>query len=181
MENSHHPVILELRAARDDLRAAWDSVPAAARHRAPVPGAWTPAEVLEHLARTLGQVVRLAEALWAGRSEDLPRAPGGADAPSPASRLDAHRVEDRSERFAAPDFALPDRGQLPEESWDQLAAGWERLVALAASVAGYDTSSLRAPHPFLGVLDLEQWLLFAAKHERRHTAQLREAAEALRR
>jgi len=180
MTNPEDPLVRELRAARAELRAAWDAIPAGARGRAPGPGAWSPAQVLEHLARTLGQVVRLAEGLWAGRPGELPPASVGARAPAAASRLDAHRVEDRSERFQAPDFALPDRGQPPEESWVQLAGGLERLAGVAGAAAGHDTSSLVAPHPFVGVLDLEQWILFAAKHERRHAAQLREAAEALR-
>lgn len=180
-EKTENPITAELRSAREELRRTWDAIPDGARRRAPAPGAWSPAQVLEHLARTLGQVVRLTEGLWAARPAEVPPASRTADGPPPETRLDGHRVDDRSRRFQAPDFALPDRGQPPAESWDQLVAGWERLAALAESVAGYDTTSLKAPHPFIGVLDLEQWLLFAAKHERRHAAQLREAVEALRR
>lgn len=174
MTNPGNPLILELETARAELRSAWESVPLGHRATPPGPGDWSPSQVLEHLAITLGQVVRLAWRQWDGRGE-LKARPLDA---SPGHGLDPLRVEDRSRKYTAPDFTLPGGGSDPEECWARLEEGLARLKALAEASVPYDVSGLSIPHPLLGSLDLHQWILFAARHERRHAGQLREAAEA---
>lgn len=171
---TENPLTRELRAARGELVRAWESLPDEVRHQAPE-GRWTGAQVLEHLALTQGQVIQLAARLLeAGERAGVgPGGPGEAV----ATGLDHLDIPDRTRRFQAPHFAEPRTGQPPEESWDALASGLESLLALAERVAGLEVSRLRAPHPLLGELDLHQWILFAAHHERRHAGQLRELAE----
>ena len=57
--------------------------------------------------------------------------------------------------------------------------GLQRMEALAVACLWVDPGTLRAAHPLLGEMDLHQWILFAAKHELRHAAQLRELAKHL--
>jgi hypothetical protein len=37
----------------------------------------------------------------------------------------------------------------------------------------YDLTQLKYPHPFLGELDMYQWILIAGGHEGRHVAQIK--------
>lgn len=159
----------ELRAARAELRRAWDSVPAVLRRRSA--GGWSALQILDHLARTHGQVVRLVRGLLATDAAST-LAPRG-DGPPVETLLDGLRVPDRSRPVQAPEFALPRPDADPDAAWNRLDEGLDTLLEIAERVAPLEVSHLRAPHPILGALDVHQWLLFTAHHERRHAEQMR--------
>jgi len=172
-------LLAHLESGREDLRAAVTETPVAARERRPSPSAWSVAEVLSHLARTEGQIAALLQK----RSRPLldgaaPRTLAGEG--SVALRFDGAPVLDRAERLAAPAFAAPDPGASLEQAVRKLERARARLVDAVVAVDGLDASGVRQEHHVFGELDLYQWVLFAGFHERRHTAQLREVAAALR-
>jgi hypothetical protein len=55
----------------------------------------------------------------------------------------------------------------------------ERTLAFIEATSSRDLSVYRWPHPFLGVLNLYEWMEMIAGHEVRHTKQMREIAASL--
>lgn len=125
--------------------------------------AWSPLLILEH--------VYIVEA---GAIKRIVEAP-----PSPESRVDRDGrvmkwVTDRSHKMTAPEAVTPqgrttdpaallakfDRARLRSLEWLRDPAAQPRLHAMQ--------------HPFLGMLDGYQWLLFLAQHLDRHLGQLEE-------
>lgn len=110
----------------------------------------------------------------AGAIKRLPAAP-----PSPEARPERDArvlkwVPDRSRKVAAPDAVTP-QGRIGEPAallakFDharQRSLEWLRDPAV-------EPRRHAMPHPFLGMLDGYQWLLFLAEHLERHLAQVEE-------
>jgi len=55
----------------------------------------------------------------------------------------------------------------------------ERTLAFIEETSGRDLGEYRWKHPFLGVLNLYEWMEMIAGHEIRHTKQMREIAASL--
>jgi hypothetical protein len=55
----------------------------------------------------------------------------------------------------------------------------ERTLAFIAETSGRDLSVYRWRHPFMGVLNVYEWMEMIAGHEVRHTKQMREIAASL--
>ncbi|MCU1316667.1 MAG: hypothetical protein JWN63_1989 [Candidatus Acidoferrum typicum] len=66
-----------------------------------------------------------------------------------------------------------------EEMLGELRGVRERTLAFIEETKGRDLSKYRMPHPFLGSLNVYQWLQFLAAHEKRHMKQMREIAGTL--
>ncbi|HKP14957.1 MAG TPA: DinB family protein [Gemmatimonadaceae bacterium] len=139
--------------------------------------AWSVSEILEHLHR----VERGAAAVLAKRIAKAREAghPAETETSSVLGTLDQFRVSDLDRRLVAPELVRPtenpDRGTV--EGW--LAESRAALDAAIASGDGLALGSIRHTHLRFGELDLYQWLLFVAEHEKRHIAQLREVARQL--
>ena len=168
-----------LEVGRSELLVVVDAMPVSDHGRCPEARAWSVANVLSHLARTEGQVAALLQKrsrpLLAG---DEPRRPAGSGAV--AGRFDGAPVLDRTTRLEAPAFAAPDPAMTSRAALARLERARARLVDAVVAVDGLDASEVRQVHHVFGELDLYQWVFFAGFHERRHTAQLREIAAALR-
>lgn len=174
-----HPRTAELRELLDrtraDLRAAVATVPLDAGQRRPPSGVWCPAEIVDHLNIVESRVGRLL-----GRLLDQagPLPPRG-DAASALSSLDQYRLLDRSIRVPGPEGVQPSPTANLSVAMAELEQARRALQALLARVDGLATERIRAPHPLFGLLSFEQWMVFLAQHEARHTAQLREVVAAL--
>ncbi|HEX8069238.1 MAG TPA: DinB family protein [Pyrinomonadaceae bacterium] len=131
--------------------------------------AWTPAEIVEHLAIIEGNMVRLVTKLL-GKAES---AAGGTPAPPmPAFSLDEQAARARAQKFVAPEEIRP-RGDVPlADSLAGLRASRAALHDLRPRVETADGTRAHYPHPFFGPLDLYQWLAFIGVHEQRHLDQL---------
>ncbi len=55
----------------------------------------------------------------------------------------------------------------------------QKTLAFIEETRGRDLSAYRRPHPFLGSLNLYDWLLMIAHHEVRHTKQILEIIKSL--
>jgi hypothetical protein len=74
---------------------------------------------------------------------------------------------------------VPERGHSRIELFAGLRASREKLLAIIRAGTDVSWSRIIAPHPALGELNLYQWLMFVARHEDRHRAQLERAHERL--
>lgn len=66
-----------------------------------------------------------------------------------------------------------------EEMLAELRDVRERTLAFLDETTGRDLSDYRWRHPFLGLLNLYEWMEMIASHEVRHTKQMREIAGSL--
>jgi uncharacterized damage-inducible protein DinB len=160
--------------ARVHLEDAVRVVPAAARDARRSPDRWSVAEVLEHLAQANESIARLLEKRVASaREAGLGPDP---DRTSILWTLDVARLLDRRERMEAPDQIRPSGTLTADAAWQALARADEKLQQSVLAADGLALGTITYPHRFLGPLNLYQWVAFAAAHEFRHAAQIREQA-----
>jgi hypothetical protein len=175
-----HPRIEEVLHCLDTelagLRAAVDAVPPHRRSEHPVPGRWSVAEVLDHLARVERSVLRACEQqLAAARESGLP---DESDTSSIRAWMPPEQVANRDRPLVSPERLLP-KDNDADAAWAQIESVRERLRGFVVSCDGLALSQVGFPHPALGTLNLYQWLLFSAGHHARHAAQIREIATQL--
>jgi hypothetical protein len=173
-----HPSLQELADLLEEERVAllavWTQIPAAGREQRPAADAWTPAELMEHLRIVeSGSTRLLAKRLARAREAGL-----GAET-NAASRLDALDyldIADNPARYPAPEAVVPPAGVTADTAAAGLTESRRALQALLADADGLALGEVKAVHLRFGELDMYQWLLFLALHERRHRRQLAELA-----
>ncbi len=161
--------------ARLELLAALDTIPVALQERRPAPDAWSAAEVLEHLSRVEGGLVKLTAmktAEFAAMSPVPVEDPGCP--PLDLSRFAA--VERRAERLAAPERVLPTGSMTAAEGRTAILEVRRAFLEHVRRADGLPLSLVLHPHPFLGPLNLYEWVYLIGSHELRHAAQLRAIA-----
>ncbi len=165
----------ELSRVRREFEAALDAVPADRLHRAP-PGAWTPAQIIWHVAKIERGVARLIERKDAEIPE-MSTVPPGPAPDAVLGLLDRFDYKDRSRKLDAPE------GSRPPEVVDLVAerARWtdgRAQLLEAIRKAGPRLSLVRYDHLYFGPFDGWMWTLMIARHEERHLLQLREVVAA---
>jgi uncharacterized damage-inducible protein DinB len=176
-----HPRLAELSEylvqQRRLLLEAADMLPGELWPARPDAGRWSVSEILEHLHRVERGTAalltkRIASAREAGHALDR-------ETSSVMGTLARYALHDRTRRIEAPQRVLPtenpDRATI--ERW--LAESRGALLAAMENGDGLALGEIRHIHPRLGELDLYQWILAVAEHEKRHTAQVREVAALL--
>jgi hypothetical protein len=162
-------LIALLRAHREELRSAVDSVPESLREVRADGERWSAAEVLDHLA--------LIETMIAGLLTQF-----AADAPPRAETrelppiIDLSRMAARSRRVPAVPGSEPRHGITTAEAWQRLEAARANLLAIIERVRTRDVDGMTHPHFIIGPLDAREWISFVAWHEIRHANQIREFA-----
>jgi hypothetical protein len=76
------------------------------------------------------------------------------------------------QRVSAPDRVTPRSKVEAPVALARLEAARGRVLESLESLSTFDGAKLTYRHPFFGDLDLYQWLLIGAWHERRHTRQI---------
>jgi len=131
---------------------------------------WSVSDILHHMALSDEANVKLATNMLKHAEENnVPR-----DETPDASVLDCmdRFAGPLNTRVNAPSRVAP-RAHLPSaESLARLEASRARLNEIIARIGQYDLTRLVYPHPFIGELNMYQWLILAGGHERRHTAQI---------
>jgi hypothetical protein len=174
-----HPRTIELLAHLDrthaSLRAAFVAVPSELLERAPAPGRWSAAQVVEHLATAEAQIAAL---LKRGLRTALANGalPPDLDHSPVLPTVDAARLLDRERRIAASASVAPTRSLGAGDAWRALEAARTAVREVLLAGDGLATASIRFPHPALGELTFHQWLAFVGYHEERHSAQIRATA-----
>jgi hypothetical protein len=76
----------------------------------------------------------------------------------------------------APDFVKPKGGVSTSDALARLTASRERMIAVLKRASGLALATVTAPHPLVGQLNVYQWGLITAHHQRRHIEQIRAIA-----
>jgi len=138
----------------------------------PADGEWSLNDILHHLALTDEANGKLtSRALKHALERNVPPDPKPDE--SVLHCLDEAAAPLNNVRATAPDFVRPQSHLSATESLARLAASRERMLQSIEQLSPYDLTQLKYPHPFLGELDMYQWILIAGGHEGRHVAQIK--------
>lgn len=137
----------------------------------PLPGAWSIDDVLHHLALTDEACAKLM-ALFSERAAKEALGPD----PTPESSA-LHSIDSLVEgaddlKATAPDRVNPRSKVEANSALARLGSARGRIIQSVEALSSVDGRKLTYRHPLLGELDLYQWLLVGAWHERRHTRQI---------
>ncbi|HEX5050773.1 MAG TPA: DinB family protein [Planctomycetota bacterium] len=170
-------LLAHLEQHRDTLRAAVHATSPPLRDRKPAPDRWSAAEVLEHLGLVESQVaVLLRRGLRSAQAGGpLPRAAAHVH----ARTIDERQLLDRERVLRAGAGVAPGKGLTSDAAWQALETSRAALHAVVLAADGLATDTVRAPHPFFGDLDFDQWVRFVGLHEARHAAQIRATTASL--
>lgn len=171
-----HPRIQELVnyliSARTHLDHAVESVPAERRDTQPGADRWSVANVLQHLALANAGMARVFEKRAAAAREDGIGADPGTT--SILWTMDVHSLLDRRTRIETPVPIPPGDEALADDARRMFDDAHRRLTDAIVAAGDVACDRISHPHPVLGPLNLYQWGIFAAAHEIRHAAQIRE-------
>jgi len=161
--------VSELESSRQRLLEALAGVTEEQWSQRAAAGRWSIAECAEHVtAAELPLAKFIATAAVAQPSEEERREIRGKD------EFVRRHLRDRTQRGEAPERIRP-KGRFATRE-ETIRTFEERRAANLAYVR--ETSEplrdLFAPHPFAGVIDGYQWVLFLAAHTDRHAAQIEE-------
>jgi hypothetical protein len=164
-------ILEDLAAARKGLLVAAEAIPSGKWKAPPPAGGWSAGEVFAHLAQVENAIVK-----GAGKAISEP--------PQPLKftqrfHVPVWMVEFRLLKRKTP-LALDPASVLEmADSLERLAESRRALLALIEENRRRDLSPWHVRHPFLGWLNPYEWFCTVARHEVRHTKQIREIAEAL--
>lgn len=155
---------------RKELLQSFAGVPADRLGRKPADGAWSVAEILDHLGIVESGVARLI-AKRAGKAREA----GLGEEKSTESVLPSfaqHGVKLEAMKMESPTTVYPRANADLQEALDGLKASRESLRAAAGAANGLSLGEIKHTHPLLGELDLYQWIIFLGQHEARHRKQI---------
>ncbi len=168
-EDERSAAIAELEESRRRLLVALEGVSGEEWARRPERGGWSVAESAEHVAAAempLEKFLRVTAPLKP--TEEERREIRGRD------DFVRRFLRDRSRRDEAPERIRP-KGRFA--SREEMVRTFDERRAANLAFVRVTTEPLRdrfAPHPFAGVIDGYQWVLFLAAHTDRHAAQIQE-------
>jgi len=172
--NVLHPRIAEvieaLESAHRDLVDVVTAIPETRRDEPSPDGSWSVAQHLEHLAivedgagRLMSKMIKQIAA--AGEMETSDE--------SLLHSLDRFQIWKVSRKIVAPDFVTPKEGLAAHEALSRLTVARSRMIEALRAASGLALASVTYPHPVVGPLNVYQWGLMSAQHERRHLDQIR--------
>jgi hypothetical protein len=155
---------------RKELLQSFAGVPADRLARKPSDGVWSVAEILDHLGIVESGVARLiakraGKAREAGLGEET-------STESVLASFDQQRAKLETTKMQSPTTVEPRTNADLTEALEGLKASRESLRAAALAANGLSLSEIKHTHPFLGELDLYQWIIFLGQHEARHRKQI---------
>ena len=165
------PILLKLDKTRRELLRAADQVPAGHWQTAPSEGRWSAGGVIGHLTMVERYVLSSADRISRNEPKRWPF--------YRRFHLPFAMVERRLLKRKAPQRVEPQALGSKEEMLAEFREVRERTLAFLDETKSRDLSAYRWPHPFIGTLNVYEWLLFVGSHEVRHTKQMREIVDAL--
>lgn len=163
-------IYASLEAARNKVVETVSSLSDEQANFRPSTEKWSAAEIVEHLAKTEANLVRVVGKLL-GKAEAENALSDGTLNPPVSFAAMAEKA--RNERFQAPAFIAPEGSANIAESLKQLSQSRVALVEMRPRIEAVDCSNVEYPHPFFGKMNLYQWLGFIGVHELRHLAQIK--------
>jgi hypothetical protein len=167
------PILELLQTSRNRFMAMAESVPENLWRRSPHTDAWSPAEVVAHVTITEQFIIARSKTVLQAPPKQLPllkkfHLP---------LLLVAWRVRKRKTPIPMDSSFIVARPQ----ALHRLATAREGTLAFIESTRGQDLSAYRLPHPFLGSLNVYDWIRTIAYHQLRHAQQIREVVETIQR
>lgn len=162
-------IVERMSRVRASLLAVAGSIPAEVWRQPPQPGHWSSGEVIAHLTMVEGTIVSGAARVLTHEPRPLPF--------WKRAHLPLAIVEWRGIKRKTPIPLDPGLVGEKELMLDRFAAVRQKTLALIEDQHGRDLSPYYWRHPFLGYLNLYEWLEVIPRHETRHTQQLREIVE----
>jgi len=133
----------------------------------PTPGAWSIAEIVEHLAIVETGQLRMLGSL-------IEKAERGGKGPAPVNvELDDRYRDSANGRIETREQSKPTGSVPAADSLAGLRTLQAELVGLRPRLDRVDINAVRFQHPVLGDLTLGQWVAFVGVHEERHLRQMR--------
>ncbi|HMD32194.1 MAG TPA: DinB family protein [Candidatus Acidoferrales bacterium] len=155
-----------LNTAHLGLLEVCEKIPVARWRKAPPKGGWSTAEVIAHLTM-------VEEAVWFGVREELTRQPRR----YPFLKMLHFPVAISSVRMIKRKTPIPlDSAMVKtrQEALESYSAVRQRTLKFIAEQSNRNLAPYRRRHPFLGSLNLYDWMRVLAYHEIRHTKQIQE-------
>jgi DinB superfamily len=163
------PILDLLQTSRRRFMAVAESVPENLWRKSPSTDIWSPAEVVAHVTVAEQFIVARTNAVLQAPAKQLPL----------LKRfhlpllLVAWRVQKRKTPIPLDSSLIADR----PDALNRLAVARQGTLAFIESTRSRDLSVYRSPHPFLGSLNIYDWIRIIAYHELRHAKQIREVVE----
>ena len=176
-----HPRLAELAEhlalQRRTLLELASAVPGESWQTRPAADRWSVSEIFEHLYRVeRGAGAVLAKRIAKARAEGHP---AETETSSVLGTLERFLGSHLAGKLVAPELVAPTEN--PDRETAERLVGESRAALLAAmeNGDGLALGEIRHTHLRLGEIDLYQWILFVAEHEKRHVAQLRDVVQQL--
>jgi hypothetical protein len=137
----------------------------------PDKGAWTVAEIVEHLAIIENKLLRMMTVMLT-KAEGAGAASGNSPVEIKPFSLDKLIERSQKEKYSAPEAVRP-TGEVPlADSLARMRRSRADLHALRPRVEKTNLSGATYPHPFAEALNFYEWLAFIGVHEERHLRQI---------
>ena len=130
---------------------------------------WTIAEIVEHVSIVENNFLRLTHKLLK-EAESAPKPPK-ADLNLGHTSLDENGRQDPGP-FPAPERVRPQGGVRIDESLAKMDAARAGFAEIQPRLEGVDLSEQMFSHPFLGAINVYQWMVLVAEHKVRHRGQI---------
>jgi hypothetical protein len=165
------PIIEKLGRAQTGLLRAADAVSSELWQTRPRALKWSAAELVGHVMTIERTVLGTADRVLQKPPKHFPALK--------RVHLPVALSESRLFRIKTPIPLDPELVQEKEAMLAELREVRERTLAFIEETSGRDLRGYCWAHPFLGVLNVYQWMEMIAGHEIRHTKQMREIAASL--
>lgn len=182
--NSVAEIFDSIDASRAQIYRRLDGLTDAQENFRPAPDAWSIAEIAEHISIIEGQMVQLigmmlkkteaaaAEATAAAGATQAVAAGQAASFSFAPVSIEALVEQTKDRKFTAPETVRPSGTVALADSLARLRQTRAAIHSLRPRIEQIDGTAARFQHPFAGMLNLYQWLLFIGSHEERHLAQI---------
>lgn len=170
-------VLLVLDRERAGVLSAASALPRERWAERATPERWSVTDILWHLQRIETNIAGLiVKRTTKAREEGHPTE---SDVSSILDSLDAMDVTNRSQLLTAPSSIAPTEVLESGAVLEMLDGSRDVMRKALAGADGLALGSIKHTHPVFGELDLYQWVLFVAQHERRHADQITETIAVL--
>jgi hypothetical protein len=175
--------VAEIYEAMDDAHARFaervGQLSDDAQARRDAPERWSIAEVVEHVATVESQIGKLAGIMLHKAASASPSGEGAAPASFAPVSIGDFVARSLTEKYRAPETALPRAGASISDSLARLERARETLRELRPRIEVADGTAVSYPHPAFGPLNLYQWLIMIAVHKDRHLRQIEAIEETM--
>lgn len=154
---------------RQELLRTAEGIPDQQWRQPPRPGSWSAAEIIAHLTMVEGAIAGGAAKVIRGDARPLPL---WRRVHVPVFFAEWRGIKRQTPIPLDPSLIGDKRPML-----EALAAVRQQTLAFLQQNAARDLRGYHWPHPFFGPLNLYAWFEVVARHEARHTKQLREIVE----